>query len=95
MAKLDKKAKYDEFSIVDGKHCIGGSEIFLVWKSFTGWVWYATKINTLKKVPNTYYGYVEGHEAEWGSWYASDMEHPDIISVPKESWNNIASLACL
>ena len=96
MAKIDKKAKYNEFSKIDEKYCIGGQEIFHINKSNSGWTWYQTQKPKVKPTSqDVLYGYVEGHEAEWGSWYASDMENPDIFSVPKENWNNIASLASL
>jgi hypothetical protein len=89
MAKLDKKASYNEFSEVNGVQCIGGFEIKHIWHSpVTGWTWYATEVTTKNKVPSTYYGFVKGFENEWGSWYASDMEVSDIEEVPKERWVN-------
>lgn len=93
MAKLDKKARYDQFSKVEDKFCIGGSEIFHIWTSLNGWKWYATQITTKNKIPNTYYGYVQGDFAEWGSWYASDMKSPDIAEIPKEEWENFIQIA--
>lgn len=94
MAKIDKSAKWNEFTIKDGKHCIGGQEIFRVNKSISGWIWYQTQKPKVNPTPqDILYGYVEGMASEWGSWYADDMESSDIIEVPKESWNNIESLA--
>ncbi|MBN1434287.1 DUF2958 domain-containing protein [Candidatus Fermentibacterales bacterium] len=39
----------------------------------TGWTWYATAYDEANGI---FEGYVEGFEAEWGSWYASDMLKP-------------------
>lgn len=89
MAILNKNRLYDEFSLEDGKYCIGGKEIFHIWKSVSGWVWYATKVVTKDKIPSIYEGYVQGNFNEWGSWYASDMKDSMIQEIPKENWDNV------
>lgn len=87
MTKLDKKAKYDEFTTVDGVDCIGGFEIKRIWHSPSmGWTWFATEVTTKDNVAHTFYGFVKGFENEWGSWYASDMEDNDVVEIPKENW---------
>ena len=94
MAKLDKRARYNQFSKVGDKFCIGGSEIFHIWKGDTGmgiWTWYCTQITTKNKIPSTYYGYVQGVEAEWGSWYASHMK--GMQEIPKEEWSEVIELS--
>jgi hypothetical protein len=89
MARIDKKANWDEFTIKDGKQCIGGYEILNIWHGLSnGWYWYATKVSTKNKEANIYEGFVKGFESEWGSWYASDMGNPLIEEVPKANWNN-------
>ena len=94
MAIINKKVKYNEFTMEGNIHCIGGKEIFHIWHGITnGWKWYATKVVTQKKIPSIYEGYVEGIESEWGSWYASDMDNNLIEEVPKESWGNVAQFA--
>lgn len=91
MAKIDKKAKYDEFTTKDNKHCVGGYEIIKCWLGINGWKWYATTIETMKdKKPFIYYGYVEGDFSEWGTWYATDMESMGITEIPIKNLGNMA-----
>ena len=82
MAKIDKKAKYDEFTTKDGIECIGGYEIKEAWESMSGWYWIATK----KESKDIWYGYVQGFENEWGTWYDSDMKTNDISEIPMDNW---------
>lgn len=87
MPRIDKKAKYDEFTIKDGKVCIGGYQVIDIWRSMANdWIWFDTKVTTKLKQPYTHYGYVIGFEKEWGSWYHSDMELPSIKKVPEAEW---------
>jgi len=90
MAKIDKKAKWDEFSTIDDKLCIGGYEVLKAWmnptmegKDQVGWYWLGTKIETKQKgEPFIWYGFVKGFENEWGTWYQSDMLTEGTIEVP-------------
>ena len=82
MSRIDKKAKYDEFTRKDGKECIGGYEIEKAWESTSGWYWIATK----KESKDIWYGFVQGFENEWGTWYVSDMESKDISEIPMDNW---------
>lgn len=92
MAKIDKKAKYDEFSICQGKYCIGGNEIVKAWHNpLNGWKWFATKAVTKNKVPRIYEGFVLGDYNEWGSWYAEDMDSMGTIEVPITQLENMVT----
>ena len=94
MAIIKKGIKYDEFTIENGIHCIGGKEIFHIWHDLaTGWTWYATKIVTYRKIVSIYEGYVEGDFNEFGSWYPSDVKRDFIEEMPKANWNNVAKFA--
>jgi len=90
MSRIDKKAKYDEFTRKDGKECIGGYEIKKAWESMSGWYWIATKLETKNKdkSPFIWYGYVQGLENEWGTWYDSDMKLKNIWEIPIENWGH-------
>lgn len=90
MAKIDNKAKYDEFTICQDKHCIGGNEIIKAWHSpLNGWKWFATKAITENKIPQIYEGFVIGDYEEWGSWYAEDMTTFGIVEVPTNRLENM------
>ena len=61
---------------IDGKKVIKG------WESYSGWYWFATEeaykqlslING-KEVPDTiYFGYVQGHEDEWGYFSKAELD---------------------
>jgi len=92
MTKIDKKAKWDEQTIKDGKLCVGGFEVLKAWKNpwmqskdGKGWKWFGTKIESKQKgQPFIWYGYVIGFENEWGTWYQSDMISSGITEIPKE-----------
>jgi len=92
MAKIDKKAKWDQLTIKDNKLCVGGYEVMKAWKSPNmqskdgkGWRWFGTKIETKRGgEPFIWYGYVIGFDNEWGTWYQTDMDAVDITEIPKE-----------
>lgn len=97
MAKIDKKANWDEVTIIDNKVCIGGFEVLKAWtnpflesKSGKGWLWLATKIETKKEgKPFIWYGYVKGFEDEWGTWYQTDTTLTGTTEVPLDELSSL------
>ena len=66
---------------------IGDKKVIRGWESFSGWYWFATEKDN--ENPGNFYGFVQGHEEEWG--YFSTEEFPALIKagklweIPKEN----------
>lgn len=85
-----------EFETIDGKLHINGKKVLRGWESFTGWFWFATKIECrqdslfpdgqIVKNDTIYYGYVQGLENEWGLFSLAELEREKLIwEIGKEN----------
>lgn len=55
-----------------------------VYASRNGWIWFVTKKSKI-----IYFGFVHGLYDEWGSFYAHEMNSPDIYRVPESQWGDL------
>lgn len=85
-----------EFVSRNGKLFINGKEVIRGFESFSGWYWFATEeshrqdsiINgKVYKNDRIYYGYVQGHEDEWGMFSETELKllEPKVWEIPKEN----------
>ena len=85
-----------EFVSRNGKLFINGKEVIRGFESFSGWYWFATEeshrqdsiINgKVYKNDRVYYGYVQGHEDEWGTFSETELKllEPKVWEIPKEN----------
>lgn len=76
MAKFENK---------DGKLFIDNKEVLKGWESFSGWYWFATE----KMDENTYFGFVQGFEEEWGDFSLLELNplilQGKIWALPKKA----------
>lgn len=82
MAKFEARGK-DLY--IDGKKVLKG------WESFSGWYWFATKLNAMQdsimsngsvfKNDKIWFGLVQGLEEEWGYFSQAEIE-----SLAPKTW---------
>lgn len=68
-----------EFEAKDGMLYIDGKEIQKAWESLTGWYWFGHEIVDRRDSPykdddEVWFGYVQGMDEEWGTWYQGELE---------------------
>lgn len=74
---------------------IDGNKVLRGWESFSGWYWFATEEaykqdsligGQVHKDDIIYYGFVQGHFDEWGSFSKAELESlkPKIWAIKKQ-----------
>tara|TARA_R100001463_G_scaffold32029_1_gene71996 strand:+ start:2146 stop:2409 length:264 start_codon:yes stop_codon:yes gene_type:complete len=59
----------------NGKLYVGDKEVIKGYESFSGWYWFATEIEEEDYGGHPlYFGYVQGFENEWGSFWYGELE---------------------
>jgi hypothetical protein len=58
----------------DGKLFAGDKEVIKGYESFSGWYWFATELVEDYEGHPLYFGYVQGFENEWGSFWMGELQ---------------------
>ena len=59
----------------DGKLFAGDKEVIKGYESFSGWYWFATELEDDDYMGHPlYFGYVQGFESEWGSFWMGELQ---------------------
>jgi hypothetical protein len=59
----------------DGKLFAGDKEVIKGYESFSGWYWFATELTDDDYMGHPlYFGYVQGFENEWGSFWMGELQ---------------------
>ena len=62
-------------STIDGKLFAGDKEVIKGYESFSGWYWFATELEDDDYMGHPlYFGYVQGFESEWGSFWMGELQ---------------------
>ena len=62
-------------STKDGKLFAGDKEVIKGYESFSGWYWFATELEDDDYMGHPlYFGYVQGFESEWGSFWMGELQ---------------------
>ena len=62
-------------STKDGKLFAGDKEVIKGYESFSGWYWFATELEDDAYMGHPlYFGYVQGFESEWGSFWMGELQ---------------------
>ena len=62
-------------STKDGKLFAGDKEVIKGYESFSGWYWFATELEDDDYMGHSlYFGYVQGFESEWGSFWMGELQ---------------------
>ena len=58
-----------------GKLFAGDKEVIKGYESFSGWYWFATELEDDDYMGHPlYFGYVQGFESEWGSFWMGELQ---------------------
>ncbi|MFC1716979.1 hypothetical protein ACFL6S_25145, partial [Candidatus Poribacteria bacterium] len=85
-----------EFVSRNGKLFIDGQEVIRGFESYSGWYWFATEEShrqesviegKVYKDDQIYFGYVQGHEDEWGNFSETELKllKPKVWEIPKKN----------
>lgn len=67
----------------DGALHVDGKRVLRAWESWNGWYWFGVERSDVQdsvidgrtyKDDPIWFGYVQGHEEEWGYWSQSELE---------------------
>ena len=81
----------------DGKLFIDGKVVLRGWESFSGWYWFAIKVDRkqdsvldngkVAKNDTIWFGYVQGIYEEWGYFSQAELESlkPKVWEIPQKN----------